>query len=137
MLKQTLTRLREKNQGHFQGSVFILLKEKNQFISWFYVAISHFLCRARMEIIPLFVIKKNNKIVNNKKVYKNRFIRIVGQWGFQTHSDYSNKNFWELYFWQKTQWTHISIAPRSATRGSRDCHVWYIIMYWNRKVDSF
>ncbi len=29
----------------------------------------------------------------------------------------------------------MSISPRSGSRGSKDCHVWNIIIYWNGKID--
>ncbi len=30
----------------------------------------------------------------------------------------------------------MSISPNIEARGSEDCHIWNIIMYWNGKVDS-
>ncbi len=45
-----------------------------------------------------------------------------------------NKSCWALHFIQKTQRVHMSISVRSGTRGSKDCHQWNIVMYWNRKV---
>ncbi len=49
----------------------------------------------------------------------------------------SNKSCWKLNFLEKTQWAHMSMSPRSGTRGSTDWHVSNIIMYWNVKIDSF
>ncbi len=77
--------------------------EKYQPICWFYVAISRFFCHACVEIM-LFLISKN-EISDNKKIgciQIFEFIRIVGEWGFRTYSDSSNKNCWELNFLQKT-----------------------------------
>ncbi len=48
----------------------------------------------------------------------------------------SNKSCSKLSFLQKTLQAHMSISPKSGARGSKDCHVWNIIMYWNGKVDS-
>ncbi len=39
------------------------------------------------------------------------------------------KNYSELNFLQKTQQAHMSVSFKSGIRGSKDCHVWNIIMY--------
>ncbi len=46
----------------------------------------------------------------------------------------SNKNCSELNFLQKTQWTHISISPRSGGKGSKD--LWLNLMEFWWKFDK-
>ncbi len=47
----------------------------------------------------------------------------------------SNKSCSKLFY--KTLGGRISLSPPAVKlRGSKDCHFWNIIMYWNGKVDS-
>ncbi len=48
----------------------------------------------------------------------------------------SNGNCAELNFLQKTQWTHISISPRTGARASKDCHFLNIInvLEWESRL---
>ncbi len=48
----------------------------------------------------------------------------------------SNKSCWKLNFLQKTERAHFSISLMSRAKGSKDCHVLNITMYWNEKVYS-
>ncbi len=47
-----------------------------------------------------------------------------------------NKSCSVLNFVQKSPRTHMSIYPWSGGRGSKDSHLWNIILYKNGKVDS-
>ncbi len=49
----------------------------------------------------------------------------------------SNKNYSELNFIQKTQWTHISISTRSGPTDAKHLpFLKQIAMYWNGKAGS-
>ncbi len=49
----------------------------------------------------------------------------------------SNKNYSELNFIQKTQWTHISFGPRSGSTDTKHLpFLKQITMYWNGKIGS-